>query len=36
MHLSNFLNRLIKDDGFELIDANSKSYLIGKPKKKTL
>ena len=33
MHLSNFLNRLIKDDGFELIDANSKSYLIGKPKK---
>ena len=33
MYLSNFLNRLIKDDGFELIDANSKSYLIGKPKK---
>ena len=33
MHLSNFLNRLIKDDGFELVDANSKSYLIGKPKK---
>jgi cyclopropane-fatty-acyl-phospholipid synthase len=33
MYLSNFLNRLIKDDGFELVDANSKSYLIGKPKK---
>ena len=33
MYLPNFLNRLIKDDGFELVDANSKSYLIGKPKK---
>jgi len=33
MYLPSFLNRLIKDDGFELVDANSKSYLIGKPKK---
>ena len=33
MYLLNFLNGLIKDDGFELVDANSKSYLIGKPKK---
>jgi len=33
MYLLNFLNRLIKDDGFELVDANSKSYIIGKPKK---
>ena len=33
MILLNFLRKLIKDDGFELVDANSKSYLIGKPKK---
>jgi len=33
MNLLNFLKRLIKDDGFELVDANSKSYIIGKPKK---
>ncbi|MDC0200627.1 cyclopropane-fatty-acyl-phospholipid synthase family protein, partial [Candidatus Pelagibacter sp.] len=33
MYLLNFLRRLIKDDGFELVDANSKSYIIGKPKK---
>ena len=35
MNLLNFLNRLIKDDGFEFVDANSKSYIIGKPKKET-
>ena len=33
MKLLNFLKKLIKDDGFELIDANNKSYIIGKPKK---
>ena len=33
MNLLNFLRRLIKDDGFELVDANNKSYIIGKPKK---
>jgi Cyclopropane fatty acid synthase and related methyltransferases len=33
MYLLNFLRRLIKEDGFELVDANNKSYLIGKPKK---
>ncbi len=35
MILLNFLRKLIKDDGFELVDANSKSYIIGKPKKET-
>ena len=33
MNLLNFLNRLIKDDGFELVDANNRSHIIGKPKK---
>ncbi len=33
MNLLSFLKKLIKDDGFELVDANSKSYIIGKPKK---
>ena len=33
MNLLNFLRKLIKDDGFELVDASSKSYIIGKPKK---
>ena len=33
MKLLNFLRKLIKDDGFELVDANSKSYIIGNPKK---
>ena len=33
MYLVNFLNGLVKEDGFELVDANNKSYLIGKPKK---
>ena len=31
MSLVSFLNNLIKHDGFELIDANSKRYVIGKP-----
>ena len=34
MKLVNFLNDLFKEDGFRLIDANKKEYLIGKPKKK--
>jgi len=33
MNLLNFLRKLIKDDGFELVDSNNKSYIIGKPKK---
>ena len=32
MQLLNFLRKLIKDDGFELVDANSKSHIIGNPK----
>ena len=34
MQLVSFLNNLLKDDGFILIDANSKKYIIGNPKKK--
>ena len=34
MKLVNFLNDLFKEDGFRLIDANKREYLIGKPKKK--
>ena len=33
MNLTKFLNKLIKEDGFVLVDANSKEYIIGKPKK---
>ena len=33
MQLASFLNKLIKDDGFILIDANSIKYIIGNPKK---
>ena len=33
MSLVSFLNNLFKDDGFELIDSNSKRYVIGKTKK---
>ena len=33
MYLLEFLKRLVKDDGFELVDANSKSHIVGKPKK---
>ena len=31
MSLVSFLNNLIQYDGFELVDANSKKYVIGKP-----
>jgi cyclopropane-fatty-acyl-phospholipid synthase len=31
MQLARFLNRLFKKDGFILIDANSKKYIIGSP-----
>ena len=34
MYLVNFLNKLIKDDGFVLVDANLNNYVIGTPKKK--
>ncbi len=33
MRLAKFLDNLFKEDGFELIDANSKKYIIGNPKK---
>ena len=33
MQLVSFLNRLFKEDGFILIDANSRKYIIGNPKK---
>jgi len=33
MNLTRFLKNLIKEDGFVLIDANVKEYIIGKPKK---
>tara|TARA_Y100000816_G_scaffold109979_1_gene76832 strand:- start:62 stop:1249 length:1188 start_codon:yes stop_codon:yes gene_type:complete len=33
MNLTRFLENLIKEDGFVLIDANAKEYIIGKPKK---
>ena len=35
MQLARFLNNIFKNDGFILIDANSKKYIIGFPKKKT-
>ena len=31
MNLANFLNKLIKHDGFVLIDSNSKKFVIGNP-----
>ena len=34
MKLASFLNSLFDKDGFILIDANFKKYIIGKPKKK--
>ena len=34
MQLARFLNTLFKEDGFLLIDANLKKYIIGNPKKK--
>ena len=33
MNLISFLNDLFKEDGFELVDSNSKKYVIGNPKK---
>ena len=33
MNLSRFCENLFKEDGFVLIDANLKEYVIGKPKK---
>ena len=33
MYLANYLNKLIKEDGFILVDANSNNYVIGNPKK---
>ena len=33
MSLISFLNNLFKEDGFELVDSNSKKYVIGNPKK---
>ena len=33
MNLSQFCENLFKEDGFILIDANSKEYVIGEPKK---
>ena len=35
MYLTRFLNKIFKYDGFILIDANLKKYIIGVPKKKT-
>ena len=32
MQLASFLDKVFKKDGFILIDANSKSYIIGTPK----
>ena len=34
MQLARFLNRLFKKDGFILIDANLKRYIIGTPENK--
>ena len=33
MYLTKFLENLFKEDGFVLVDANSREYIIGKPKK---
>jgi len=34
MQLARFLNNKFKNDGFILVDADSKRYIIGSPKKK--
>ena len=34
MQLARFLNKLFKKDGFILVGADSKKYIIGLPKKK--
>ena len=33
MYLANYLNKLIREDGFILVDANLNNYVIGNPKK---
>ena len=33
MQLARFLNSVFKKDGFILVDANLKTYIIGNPKK---
>ena len=33
MQLARFLNKVFKKDGFILVDANLKNYIIGNPKK---
>ena len=33
MYLATFLNKVFKKDGFILVDANNKEYIIGAPKK---
>ena len=35
MYLANFLNNIFKNNGFILVDANLKKYIIGCPLKKT-
>jgi cyclopropane-fatty-acyl-phospholipid synthase len=35
VYLARFLNNIFKKDGFILIDAESKKYIIGSPEKKT-
>ena len=32
MQLAKFLNKVFKKDGFILVDANNKNYIIGIPK----
>ena len=34
MYLVKFLKKLINKDGFLLVDANKKEYVIGNPEKK--
>ena len=34
MQLARFLNNTFRNDGFILVDAYSKKYIIGSPKKK--
>jgi cyclopropane-fatty-acyl-phospholipid synthase len=34
MQLARFLNSIFKKDGFILVDANSKKYIIGTPNNK--
>ena len=35
MSLASFLNNIFKNNGFILVDANLKKYIIGCPQKKT-